>query len=90
MAKADKIKEEIGRLRLIIGLSAVVYVSLVAWIAQNYLKHWMIELGNFNIPAILIGAVLILILVTFLLIFSDMAVRRKIEELEKGDEHGDH
>ena len=36
MAKADRLKEEIGWLKLIFGVLAAVDASLVAWLAQNY------------------------------------------------------
>ena len=36
MSKADRIKEEIGWLKVGFGLPVVTDVSLMAWLAQNY------------------------------------------------------
>ena len=36
MAKIDRLKEEIGWLKLVFGLLVAVDVSLVGWLAQNY------------------------------------------------------
>ncbi len=36
MSKVDRLKEEIGWLKLVFGALLAVDVSLVAWLAQNY------------------------------------------------------
>ena len=36
MAKIDRLKEEIGWLKLVLGLLVAVDASLVGWLAQNY------------------------------------------------------
>ncbi|MBI3060400.1 MAG: hypothetical protein HYY83_00230 [Deltaproteobacteria bacterium] len=36
MAKIDRLKEEIGWLKLVFGLLIAIDVSLVGWLAQNY------------------------------------------------------
>jgi len=36
MAKIDRLKEEIGWLKLVFGLLVAIDVSLVGWLAQNY------------------------------------------------------
>jgi hypothetical protein len=36
MSKADRLKEEIGWLKLVFGALLAVDVSLVAWLVQNY------------------------------------------------------
>lgn len=36
MSKADRIKEELAWLKVVFGVFAVIDVSLVAWLAQNY------------------------------------------------------
>ncbi|MFI5397215.1 MAG: hypothetical protein ACHQ9S_16880 [Candidatus Binatia bacterium] len=38
MAKIDRVKEEIGWLKLVFGILAAIDVSLVGWLAQNYGK----------------------------------------------------
>ena len=36
MSKTDKLKEEIGWLKVIFGILVATDISLVAWLAQNY------------------------------------------------------
>jgi len=36
MAKIDRLKEEIGWLKLVFGLLVAIDISLVGWLAQNY------------------------------------------------------
>ena len=36
MAKIDRLKEEIGWLKMVFGLLVAIDVSLVGWLAQNY------------------------------------------------------
>ena len=36
MAKIDRLKEEIGWLKLVFGILVAIDVSLVGWLAQNY------------------------------------------------------
>jgi len=36
MSQSDRIKEEIGWLKLVFGALVAVDVSLIAWLAQNY------------------------------------------------------
>ncbi len=38
MAKIDRLKEEVGWLKLVFGLLVAVDVSLVGWLAQNYAR----------------------------------------------------
>ena len=36
MAKLDRLKEEIGWLKLVFGILVAIDASLVGWLAQNY------------------------------------------------------
>ncbi len=36
MSKADRIKEEIGWLKVVFGLLVATDISLIAWLAQNF------------------------------------------------------
>jgi len=38
MAKLDRLKEEIGWLKVIFSISVAIDISLVGWIVQNYTK----------------------------------------------------
>jgi len=38
MARADRIKEEIGWLKLVFGIFLAADVSLIGWLAQNWTK----------------------------------------------------
>lgn len=53
MAKIDKIKEEIGWLKVLFSLSIIIDVSLIGWIVQSYqsAELWEIVLC---VPGILV------------------------------------
>jgi predicted MFS family arabinose efflux permease len=38
MAKIDRLKEEVGWLKVVFGILAAIDVTLVGWLAQNYGK----------------------------------------------------
>lgn len=38
MSKAESLKEAIGLLKVMLGLLAAAYISLIAWLAQNYAR----------------------------------------------------
>ncbi len=58
MSKADRLKEEIGWLKLVFGALIAVDVSLVAWLAQNYATaDRMLVLGGLVATLILTGTV---------------------------------
>ena len=47
MAKIDRVKEEIGWLKLVFAILAAIDVSLVGWLAQNYGKAtWVLILAG--------------------------------------------
>ena len=45
MAKIDRLKEEIGWLKLVFGIFVAVDVSLVGWLVQNYASAKQVLVG---------------------------------------------
>ena len=74
MAKFDKLKEEIGWLKIIFGVLIATDISLIAWLVQNYGKAS---------PVLLIVCAIIVILVTFAIVWINRVAYRKIDELEE-------
>ncbi len=70
----DKLKEEIGWLKVIFAILLATDISLIAWLVQNY--------GKVNPVLFLIGA-LAAILLTFLNVLINTIAYRKIDELEE-------
>lgn len=73
MARIDKLKEEIGWLKVIFTISIATDISLIAWLIQSYgrIQLYLSILG-------VIGALLIMFLIDRL----DSMARRKMNELE--------
>ncbi len=74
MGRIDKLKEEIGWLKVIFAILLATDISLIAWLVQNY--------GKVNPFLFLIGA-LAVILLTFLNVLINRIAYRKIDELEE-------
>ena len=74
MAQIDKLKEEIGWLKVIFAILIATDISLVAWVIQNY--------GKAN-PGLLATAVIAAILITLIIIWINKAAYRKIDKLEE-------
>ncbi len=74
MGRIDKLKEEIGWLKVIFAILLATDISLIAWLVQNY--------GKVNPFLFLIGA-LAVILLTFLNVLINRVAYRKIDELEE-------
>ena len=74
MAYVDKVKEEIGWLKVVFAILLATDISLVAWLVQNYgsVKLFLLIVG-------LIGA----FLVTFIIVWVNRVARRKINKLEE-------
>ena len=70
----NKLKEEIGWLKVIFAILLATDISLIAWLVQNY--------GKVNSVLFLIGA-LAAILLTFLNVLINRIAYRKIDELEE-------
>ena len=74
VSRAERIKEEIGWLKLLFGITVAVEVSLLAWLAQNY--------GTADAILVIGGSVAAALVATFgVLIY--LRVLRRLEDLEK-------
>jgi len=74
MARIDKLKEEIGWLKVIFGISIATDISLIAWLVQNYSK-----VGRL---ISLLGAVGAFLIVIAIVLINRIAYK-KIDELEE-------
>jgi 4-hydroxybenzoate polyprenyltransferase len=75
MARVDRIKEEIGWLKVPFGPLAVVDASLLGWLAQSYTKANLILLAAASIAAIVVTSVIFQI---------NRIAYRRIDDLEEG------
>ncbi len=73
MARIDKLKEEMGWLKIIFTILIATDISLGAWVVQNYGK---------TSKALLIISVIGVFLLTFVIVWVNQAAYRKIDELE--------
>ena len=74
MAKIDKLKEEIGWLKIIFAILIATDISLGAWVVQNYGKISKI---------FLIVSIMGVFLLTFVIVWVNQVAYRKIDELEE-------
>jgi hypothetical protein len=74
MSKTDRIKEELGWLKLVFGIFIAVDVSLIAWLAQNLDKATSL-LRFFATASV--------ILVTLVVVWINRAAMQRFKELEK-------
>ena len=74
MARIDKLKEEIGWLKIIFAILIATDISLVAWGIQNY--------GKTRALLLIIGAIGVF-LFTSVIIWINRVAYRKINELEE-------
>ena len=74
MARVDRIKEEIGWLKVPFGLLAVVDASLLGWLAQSYTR------AN---PALVAAAAVAAIVVTSGIFQINRIAYRRIDDLEE-------
>lgn len=73
MSRADRLKEEIGWLKVIFAVSVALDASLVAWLAQNYdVQRLVIVSTGFAAALVLAGVV----------VYVNRRAYRCIEELE--------
>jgi hypothetical protein len=73
MSKLDRLKEDIGLLKLFLAALIVIDVSLIAWVAQNYERaHRLLVLGGVASTVVVTGAS----------IWITWRLRRAIEQLE--------
>ena len=74
MPRIDRLKEELGWLKLVFAGFLAIDVSVVAWLAQNYHEAKAV---------ILVGAFVIVVGVTAFLVWVNRLAYRRINELEK-------
>ena len=74
MAHLDKVKEEIGWLKVVFAILIAADISLIAWLTQNHRKA-----DPFLVIAGVIGA----FLVTFVIVWINNVAYRKINDLEE-------
>ena len=74
MARVDRIKEEIGWLKVPFGLLTVIDASLLGWLAQSY------EKAN---PALVAAATAAAIVVTSGILQINRIAYRRIDDLEE-------
>ena len=73
MAKIDRLKEEIGWLKLVFGILVAIDVSLVGWLAQNYASA-----NRF----LLLSGVIATAVVTFGVVRINRVAYHRMKELE--------
>ena len=73
MSKADRLKEEIGWLKVAFGIAVAIDVSLVAWVAQNY------ETAT---PVVIVTAVIAAVVLAVMIVLINRRAFRRIEALE--------
>ena len=74
MANIDKVKEEIGWLKVVFAILLATDISLIAWLVQNY--------GSVRLFLLLIGLIGAF-LVTFIIVWVNRVARGKINKLEE-------
>jgi len=74
MARADRIKEEIGWLKVPFGLLAVIDASLLGWLAQSYTKAD---------PALVVATIVAAIVVSGDIFQINRIAYRRIGDLEE-------
>ena len=74
MARIDKLKEEVGWLKIIFAILIATDISLGAWVVQNYGKISKI---------FLIVSIMGVFLLTFVIVWVNQVAYRKIDELEE-------
>ena len=73
MSKADRIKEEIGWLKVAFGVAAVLDASIIAWLAQNY------STAN---RVMIVGGLCAAIAIAVFIVLLHRRVYLRLEELE--------
>jgi len=73
MSKNEKIKEQIGWLKLIFAIMSAIVVSLIGWIATNY------EKGNLDIYI----ALFLVVMISVSLVKINKKAYKKMDELEE-------
>ena len=73
MSKIDRIKEEIGWLKVAFGVAAALDASIIAWLAQNYSTTNMV---------MIVGGFVAAIATALFIVLLHRRVYSRLEELE--------
>ena len=73
MAKVDRLKEEIGWLKVVFGILVAIDASLLGWVAQNYATGSRL---------LVLAGTVASVVVTFAVVRVNRLAYRRIEELE--------
>ena len=73
MSKADKLKEEIGWLKVVFALLVATDISLIAWLAQKYATASLL---------LSVSCALAVVIVTGAVVWVNHTAYTKIDELE--------
>ncbi len=73
MSQTERIKEELGWLKVVFGISVTIDVSLIAWLVQSYasINRVILIVGFVIVSGLTVGAVLI-----------NLVVYRRLKKLE--------
>jgi hypothetical protein len=74
MSKSDRLKEELGWLKLVFGALVAVDASLIAWLAQNYSSAATI---------LVVSGFIGVVVVTLVGVLVNRAAIRRFKQLEK-------
>lgn len=74
MSKTDRIKEELGWLKIVFAIFVATDVSLMAWLAQNY---------NDLSLVLMVSGFLGVVFVTSVVVWVNHAAIKRFKELEK-------
>ncbi len=73
MSKSEKIKEQIGWLKVAFGLLVAMTASLIGWMASNY---------NLADPFLMISSVVLVVIFVYAMITVNLKAFDKMNELE--------
>jgi hypothetical protein len=74
VSKTDRIKEELGWLKLVFGILVAIDISLIAWLAQNYASA----------PSVLVvSGFIAVVVVTSVGVWINRAAIKRFKQLEK-------
>ena len=73
MSRVERLKEEIGWLRVVFGIAVVTDVSLIAWLVQNAAEESLV---------IILACIFVIVGVTLSVAWVNRIAYRKIDELE--------
>jgi len=74
VSKADRLKEDLAWLKLFFGAFLAVDVSVIAWLVQNYRQAETV---------IVVGAFIVIVVLTVGLVFVTRRAYKRIEQLEE-------